>query len=93
MSYEYRGFYIPDRMMSGLERYIKHGIEPGGFLFSILSGKSLMEVVNRADDENLANLPAYAGYLYNEVPTAAWGSTENVAAWMAKKQAEAGDHE
>jgi hypothetical protein len=84
--YVYRDFYIPAHMMEGLDRYIKYGIEPGSFLLSVLKAQSLIDVMGNADDENLHNLPAYGAYLYNKMPSAAWGSEEKVYAWMAKKQ-------
>ena len=87
-TYEYRGFYIPERMMIDLDNYLKYGIEPGDFLLSVLCNRGLIDVMDRADNENLANLPAYGAYLYNKVPSAAWGSEEKVVAWMARKQAE-----
>jgi len=83
--YKFKGFYIPERMMGGIERYINDGIPPGDFLSAIICN-SLSEAVGRADDENLANLPAYIGYLYNEAPIACWGSMAKKRAWMKKKR-------
>ena len=78
----YFGNYrVPDRMMASLRGYIKHGHPVGGFLFAVLTN-NLKEAVGRADSENLANLPAYVGYLYNEAPAACWGSEAKVKAWL-----------
>ena len=85
--YRFRQFYIPDRMMGGLLRYIEHGISPGHFLTAILEN-NLQEAVSRADDENMANLPAYSAYLYNEAPAGCYGSPDICRAWMEKKVAE-----
>jgi hypothetical protein len=80
-TYRFRQFYIPERMMGGLTRYVDHGIEPGGFLTAVISN-DLKEAVSRADDENLAKLPAYVAWLYNEAPRGCWGSRENMQRWM-----------
>ena len=85
--YEFRGFYIPDYMMDGLKRYIEQGIEPGSFLTAVLCN-DLNGAVGRADDQNVKNLPAYIGYLYNEAPSPCWGSPEKVKAWMKTKRSE-----
>ncbi len=84
--YQFRDFYIPDRMMAGLRRYVSHGIEPGSFLTALLRN-DFLEAVRRADDENLANLPAYAAWLYEQAPAPCHGSPEKVAAWIEFCQA------
>ena len=81
MSYTFREFYIPDRMMGGLIRYIENGIAPGDFLTAVICN-DLNGAVGNADDENVRNLPAYIGYLYNEAPSACWGSLEKMLNWM-----------
>ncbi len=81
MVYRFRDFYIPARMMSGIRRYIDDGTPTGDFLRAVI-GNDLQEAVGRADDENLANLPAYIGYFYNEAPLPCWGSKEKMQAWI-----------
>jgi hypothetical protein len=86
--YTFREFYIPDRMMGGLIRYIENGIAPGDFLTAVICN-DLKEAVGRADDENIRNLPAYLGYLYNEAPMGCWGSPGQMKRWMKEKREEA----
>ena len=81
IGYVFRQWYIPERMMGGLERYFESHIAPGDFLTAVLQN-DLMEAMGRADDENIANLPAYAGYLYNEAPSGTYGSVENFNNWI-----------
>ena len=90
MTYQFREFYIPDRMMGGLQRYLDSGIEPGDFLQCVLKN-DLYGACNHGDKENVRNLPAYIGYLYNEVNGSAWGSRENYTAWRAKFRPETTD--
>lgn len=77
------GFYIPERMMGGLRRYIERGVLPGDFLRAVLRN-DLRAACERADDENLRNLPAYVSYLYNKAPSNCWGSPQKVSAWVDK---------
>ena len=78
--YKFRTYYIPERMMDGLERWRDYGIYPGDFLIAVLEN-NLTETILRADDENLANIPAYVSYTYNELPMASHGSKEKMKAW------------
>ena len=79
--YKFREFSIPERMMGAIDRYVKHGIEPGDFLSAIICN-DLRGACGRADDENLRNIPAYVAYFYNEAPSLCWGSEEKMQAWM-----------
>jgi hypothetical protein len=79
--YRFNQFYIPERMMDGIKRYIEHHIKPGSFLCAVIQN-DLREAVGAADDENIANLPAYVGYFYNEAPSICWGSREKMEAWL-----------
>ena len=83
--YQFKEFYIPERMMGGISRYIEQGIPPGDFLTAIITN-DLREAVGRADDENLRNIPAYVSYFYNEAPRQCWGSQAKMDAWLEAKQ-------
>lgn len=78
--YRFQEFYIPDRMMPGLTRWINDGICPGNFLQAILKN-DFKEACALADHENMRNLPAYAAFLYNEAPAQCHGSVEKFNAW------------
>lgn len=82
MTYEFNDFYIPDRMMDGITRYIEHRVPPGGFLSAVICN-DLSMAVGLADDENARNLPAYVAYFYNEAPSPCWGSKDKMDAWLA----------
>ena len=45
MTYKFREFYIPDRMMGGIQRYINDHIRPGDFLSAIIQN-DLKEAVD-----------------------------------------------
>lgn len=82
MGYKFREWEIPDRMMGGLKRYVENRIPPGDFLMAVLEN-NLKGAVGRADDENLANLPAFVVYCYNEIPSNCWGSRAKVEGWLS----------
>jgi len=89
MAYKFNQFYIPDRMMPGINWYIENGIKPGDFLTAVICN-DLREAVGRADDENMQNLTAFVGYFYNEAPGRCWGSPEKMKEWIAKFKEERG---
>ena len=39
-----------------------------------------------ADEENIANLPAYMDYFYNHVPSNCWGSEAVLKDWLAGRE-------
>jgi len=80
-TYRFRDWYIPQRMMGAIDRYINQGIRPGHFLTAIICN-DLKEAAIRADNENLVNFPAYVSYFCNEAPSACWGSEEKMKAWL-----------
>ena len=82
MSYKFRGFYIPERMMPGIERYVQDRVMPGSFLQAVISNDLRLACAN-ADEENLRNLPAYIAYFYNETPSGCWGSQEKMFYWIS----------
>lgn len=82
-AYKFRQWYIPPHMLEAVEEYVKHGRPPGDFLRAVLEN-DLMRACGRADDENIANLPAYVCYLYNEAPSSCHGSRDAVNAWLEK---------
>lgn len=83
--YVFNEYHIPERMMDGIERYIEHGIGPGHFLTAVIQN-DLTEAVNRADEENMRNLPAYVAYFWNNAPADCWGTPEKMKAWMEAKR-------
>ena len=86
--YKFNQFYIPERMMPGIRRYVEHGIRPGIFLSSVIQN-NLSGTVGQADEENLKNIPAFVAYLYNECPMKCWGSPEKMEAWINSFREEA----
>jgi len=74
-------FGLPDHMKEGALLYLKHGIRPGGFLYSVLCN-DLHASLNRADQQNLMLIHMYRDFLMN-LPPDAWGNQVKVEAWIS----------
>ena len=88
-SYSFRKYYIPQRMIAPIKRYVLEHQAPGDFLMAVLRN-NLREAIERADDENIDHLPAYMALLYNEAPSQCWGSKEKVNNWLNAIKGETG---
>lgn len=75
---------IPKVIKDSLDLYINEGIMPGSFLRAVLTN-DLASAVFKADSNNLAALKDIMLYIYNEVPSDAWGSTTNVVDYAQRK--------
>lgn len=79
-AYTFFNWTIRADMVAALERYTNTGHGLGDFLYGVVSN-DLMKACSHADDGNKANIPAYAGYLFNVMPSAAHGSPAKVKRW------------
>lgn len=82
-AFKYRGIEMPEITADAIKAYIVDHRKPHEFLRSVLSN-NLLRAVTNADDEETAALPAIVIYIYNEVPSGAWGTPEKVEAWINK---------
>ena len=74
---------IPEHCRDGMRQWIEQGEQPGDFLSAVLCN-NLSRAVGRADGVNRAALHNYVKFLYNDIPSAAWGSWEACRAWAAR---------
>lgn len=79
-----RVWRIPERTFEALKQYIDSHRPVGDFLTAVLEN-DLSKAIGYADNENLDNLPAIAGYLFNVAPHSCWGSKVKVTAWLKQK--------
>lgn len=63
-----------------MERYLLHGLDPGGFTAAMLACDFERALYN-ADTHNRRVFWAIAMWIRQRLPGAAWGSYEAVAAW------------
>lgn len=72
---------LPVHMREGMRLYVELGVPPGDFLRAVLENK-LYHAFARADIINRECLQRYAMFLESDLPAAAWGSAEEVNAWI-----------
>lgn len=75
---------VPEHLWPGLRRYAEHGVEPGGFLMSVLEN-DLSGAVFRADDVSLKALPGIVNFMTWSMPGGSYGDRVSVKAWIARK--------
>lgn len=71
---------IEPRHLQALERWIRHGINPGHFLTAVLEN-DLKGAFAYGDLGSLQVLWAICIWLYNRAPQLCWGSSEKVKNW------------
>jgi hypothetical protein len=74
---------MPPHMYDGLKNYLLDGIEPGSFLMGVLTN-DFVKATCCADLANVKQLPDWARFVYNDIPSIAWGSKDFVHAWISK---------
>jgi hypothetical protein len=72
---------IPPDTLEAIRRYARQHCPVGDFLTAVLSN-DLMAAVGRADETNLAALPAICHYVHWEIPARCHGSRAAVEAWL-----------
>lgn len=70
-----------DLLDEGLELYLMHGYEPGGFLQAVLAN-DLFLAASRADHVNRQNLATIAKAVYHNMPAGSFGSYDLVREWL-----------
>ena len=71
---------LPEHMREGMKLYVEEGIATGSFMNAVLEN-DLVHSFAYADEDNLASMFEWAGFLHWELPTPAWGSKAKVNAW------------
>lgn len=76
---------LPERMLVPLNRYIEHGIQPGGFLQAVIDN-DLREAAGLAEGNDLLFLTDCVRHLYANAPINTWGSPFIVLEWVRLKR-------
>jgi len=71
---------LPEHMQSSAKAYVDHGQIPGGFIKAVLQN-DLVAAVSRADSKNEDAIKDWVMWMYNDIPSQAWGSEEAIAQW------------
>jgi hypothetical protein len=84
--YRFNEFLARAEMIDALRSYAYSHTPVGGFLQACLEN-NLSDACGHADSDNLRNLPAIVAFIYNEVPSNAWGSPKAYLDWITPKEA------
>ena len=71
----------PLHAIKSIKLYVEQGVEPGGFLYAVLSN-DFVGAFSKADEYNIQCLMDYATWLYCDAPMACWGSKDKVRKWI-----------
>tara|TARA_R110002020_G_scaffold283942_1_gene499564 strand:- start:225 stop:512 length:288 start_codon:yes stop_codon:yes gene_type:complete len=74
---------IPVHMREGMINYFIHRLEPGSFLFAMLSNDIELARV-KADSINAFCIPEYEKFFVDHCDEEAYGSREKVQAWLKR---------
>lgn len=75
--------YVPEHTRETLRMYVEEGYDPGGFVTAVLCN-DLMGAVSRADSTNIRYLRDIAMFVYNRVPSRAYGGPGLIEAYKAE---------
>lgn len=75
---------LPEAMREHARAYVEDHHPVGGFLTAVLSN-SLIDAFGLADEENRAAMADWALWLWNDIPSACWGSRAKVEAWLEEE--------
>ncbi len=73
---------VPPHVRLRLVLYVDHGVDPGGFLKSVICNDFKAASQHAAPLSSQAMF-AIVSWFLNTAPAACWGSHENMAAWVA----------
>lgn len=72
---------IPSDTLASLRGYRDEKLNTGEFLRAVLAN-DLFEALAKADPENLAAIRTILSWVYNSMPSHAWGSYQKVDDWL-----------
>ena len=78
---------IPEHMMDAIDRYVDHGINPGGFLTAVICN-DLAGAFQAADHINKPIIEEYMWYFWNDTPSPCWGSEAKMRVWIERQREE-----
>lgn len=78
---------VPERYHGSLIRYIVSGLQTGGFL-KLCIANQFSAICAADDDLTIDELRSLYRWIYNEMPSEAWGSFHKVDMWVMAKERE-----
>ena len=62
--------------------YLVNGFDPGGFYTAVLANDFMSAMIRSHPGNQTESLKVLSGWIYNTMPTAAWGSYDRVRTWL-----------
>jgi hypothetical protein len=72
---------LPPHMHDSIMNYVLHRLEPGDFMYAVLTN-NLKEAVVHADHINKDSLVGWVEFCMWYLPSICWGSPQRVNAWL-----------
>jgi hypothetical protein len=73
---------MPQEYSQHVYDYLVNGFHPGGFYTAVLANDFMSAVIRSHPGNQIDALKGLAGWIYNTMPTAAWGSYDRVQTWL-----------
>lgn len=83
---------LSDEVKQAIGDYVNKGIDPGGFINSVLCN-DLVNAVGRADDEEFAMIKDLVNFVYKNMPYETWGNHKAVAAFLRRFEVKTTENE
>ncbi len=74
---------LPEHMQAGARRWVEEGVLTGDFLTHLLLN-DLTGAFHHADAENAQAMQTWVRWLWNEAPSACWGSQQKIDQWRRR---------
>lgn len=81
IEYVNKGIPIPRNLADSIERYLMHGVPPGGFLSAVIRN-NLRATYALGDPVSLSVLPTILMFLHWEAPGGSSGSPQIMDEWI-----------
>jgi hypothetical protein len=75
-------WHVPQEYSQHVYDYLVNGFDPGGFYTAVLANDFMSAVIRSHPGNQIDTLKGLAGWIVTEMPTAAWGSFDQVRTWL-----------
>ena len=77
---------LPEHLRGGVERWIEHGVRPGGFLWAVIDNDLLAALGHADDDMTRADIRKISLWFHWEAPSGCHGAPEITARWREARR-------
>ena len=73
---------VPQEYSQHVYDYLVNGFDPGSFYTAVFANDFMSAVMRSHTGNQIDTLKGLAGWIYNTMPDAAWGSYDRVKTWL-----------